>query len=232
LYIAFNGLNERSESNMNNIYEKFNLLLVEENKEEATKFILELLQNKEIDILELYMDILTPSLNLMQCMEDKRLCIWKEHVRTAIIRTIVECCFPYVLKKRDELNYSKKGTAIVLCPPEEYHDLGARMVTDFFTISGYHAIYVGSNTPYSDFRNAIDIIKPNIVAISVSNYYNMVVTKKVIKEIKEVVGYPIKIVVGGNAFNNDTEKYKIVGADYYAKTYEDIKNIAGDEVAL
>lgn len=217
---------------MDNIYAQFSLLLEAENKEAAVELILDKLKKKELDILDLYLNILTPTLNQMTCtLEEKHICIWKEHVRTAIVRTIVECCYPYVIEKREEMNVKGGETVVVLCPPEEYHDLGARMVSDFFTIAGCHSIFVGSNTPYEDFFNAIHVIRPSVVAISVSDYYNLVVTKKIIKDLKGAMDYPLKVVVGGSALKEKEENYKLVGADYYANTYEDIEKIIRSEVA-
>jgi len=218
---------------MNENYEQFKKLLEEEKKEEAVEFALKLIKAKEIDVLELYTQILAPALNAMECrFEDKKICVWKEHVRTAIVRTIVECCYPYIVEKKKQMNCMEKGIVSVLCPPEEYHDLGARMTADFFMLCGYQVVYVGSNTPYQDFYNVIDIIKPEIVAISVSNYYNLVSTKKIIQELKQGKYNAFKIVVGGYAFDKDKENVKIVGADYYAHTFEDIQKIAKCEVEL
>lgn len=217
---------------MERILKDFKLFFEEENKEEAVKYILNKLQSQEIDVIDLYTKILTPLLNHMECkLEDKNICIWKEHVKTAIVRTIVECCYPYIIEKRNHLNYPKKGTAVILCPPDELHDLGARMVADFFTICGYHAIFVGSSTPYNDFYNAIHAIKPEVVSISISNYYNLVAASRMIKEIKKAIGYPLRIVVGGHAFKDDeVNKMKSVGADIYANTFEDIIKLAECEV--
>lgn len=211
---------------MENFKAKFLELFEEENKEELVSFCLNALEQGEIDVLDLYTTVLTPALNDMVCkLEEKRICIWKEHVKTGLVRTIVECAYPYVVKKRDSLGAKKDLTAVVICPPEEYHDLGARMVVDFFTICGCHSVFVGSNTPYQDFYNAIDIIRPDIVAVSVSNYYNLVVTKKIITDVKAAMNYPVKIVVGGSAFMLEDDKYKVIGADYLAKTFDDIKMI-------
>lgn len=213
---------------MQTIFNDFNQLFEEENKEEAVAYVLSKLQNKELDVIELYSNILTPALNDMKCDLDKRICIWKEHVKTGIVRTIVECCYPYVIEKRNELKSENRGIAVVLCPPEEYHDMGARMAADFFAICGCKAIFAGANTPYQDFYNAIDIIRPNIIAISVSDYYNMVAAKRMIGEIKLAINNPVTIVVGGNAFSADTDKYKLVGADCYARSFEDIKKIVSE----
>lgn len=215
---------------MNQNLEKFSQILENEHKEEAVDFALELLKNGTVDIVTLYSDILTPALNNMKCsLADENICIWKEHIRTAIVRTIVECCYPYVIAERDK-NYSiNRGNVVVICPPEEHHELGARIVADFFTICGYHAVFVGSNTPYHDFYNAASKINPDIIAISVSNYYNLVITKKIIKELRSKTNPKTKIVVGGHAFLENSQNISLVGADYFANTFDDIKNIVERE---
>lgn len=210
----------------------FKTLLEAERKDEAIEYALHLLESKEMDVVELYTQILTPALNHMVCdLADQSICIWKEHVRTAIVRTIVECCYPFVLEKRKQVNYSPKGTAIVMCPPEEYHDLGARMAADFYTISGYNTIFVGSNTPYQDFYNAIDMIKPDVLAISVSNYYNLLATKRIIEELKNKKHVTFPIVAGGHAFDQKPENCRKVGADRYVQTFEDIVELSESGVA-
>ena len=217
---------------MEEILMKFEIFFKEEKKEEAVSYILEKLQAKEVDVLDLYSRILTPLLNNMDCeLEDKRICIWKEHVKSGIARTIIECCYPFVIKKRKELNLPKKGNAVVLCPPEEYHELGARMAADFFTICGYETIFVGSNTPYQDFYHAIPVVRPEIVAISISDFYNLVAAKRMVEELKNVVDYQIKIIAGGHALKDDTvNKLKAIGADYYVNTYDDIYKLTKREV--
>jgi methanogenic corrinoid protein MtbC1 len=208
---------------MNEILVIFKEFLDQDNKEDAVKYILNKLQSKEIDVINLYCNILTSALNQMVCKpEEEKIAVFKEHVQTAIVRTILECSYPYILEKREEVGREKRGSAIILCPPEEYHDLGARMVSDFFTIAGYETIFVGSNTPYQDILYSLQIMKPEIIAISVSNYYNLVAAKRMISEIKQITTLSAKIVVGGYAFHDDDSKYKLIGADYYAKTYDDI----------
>lgn len=210
---------------------KFKKFLEDENKDEALLFALALLESGEKNVVDLYQDILTPSLNQMECnLDDHNVCIWKEHVRTAIIRTIVECCYPYVIKQKKNLEQEFAPVVVVLCPPQEYHDLGARMAADFFTLSGCQVIFVGSDTPYKDFYQAIHSIEPDVVAISVSNYFNLVSTKRIICELRQACTKKPYFVVGGSAFEGDMGKVNLVGADAYVKNYKDIELIAGDEV--
>ena len=63
---------------------------------------MELLENKEISIIELYENVLTMALYDIDCQEGDIECIWKEHVQTSIVRTIVELVYPYVLKEKEE----------------------------------------------------------------------------------------------------------------------------------
>lgn len=210
---------------MDTYYNDFLKMLEEENKEGCVEFALSKLESGELDVVTLYTKILEPSLNNMTCkLKDKKICVWKEHVRTSIVRTILECTYPYLLKEKRKNNIGgNKGKVAIVCPPEEYHEIGARMVADFFELNGFDAIFVGSNTPRKDFIEAIDYIRPKYVAISVTNYYNLVAAKKIIQEIKSAAKYPVKILVGGYAFNANPDAHKQIGADRLLETYDDIK---------
>lgn len=208
-------------------YREFSQILASEDKEAALNYALNLLKEKKMGVVELYSRILGPALNQMTCDdEDQRLCIWREHVHTAIIRTILESCYPFVIAEKRKLHSENRGTAAVVCPPEENHELGARMVADFLTICGFQTIFVGSNTPYADFLTGVEVLAPNLIAISVTNYYHIVVTKKIIEELRAKMGDKVTIVIGGNAFDSNPDHIKAVGADYYTKSFEDLRKIA------
>ena len=212
---------------MNVIHKEFLQYLENEDKEGALNYIIQLLDDGKVNIPTLYAEILAPSLNNMNCnVKRKEICIWKEHVRSSIIRTIIECCYPYVAKE-SKSKVQKNEKVIIVCPSEEFHELGARMAADFFTICGYNSIFVGSNTPQNDFINAVDVINPKYIVISVSNYYNLVFAKKVISKIREkTLNKDFKIIVGGYAFKENPEVYKEIGADFQVNSYEEIENIS------
>lgn len=211
-------------------YREFSNILASENKDASLNYALDLLKEEKMGVVDLYTRVLGPALNQMTCdEEDQRLCIWREHVHTAIIRTIVESCYPFVIVEREKLKSGNRGKAAVLCPPEENHELGARMVADFLTICGFDTIFVGSNTPYADFINGVEVLSLKLVAISVTNFYHLVVTKKIVEDLREKMGDRVKIMIGGNAFDSNPDHIKAIGADYYSKNFEDIKKIA-DEI--
>lgn len=212
---------------METTYSKFINLLDLEDKENAVNLILSLLEEKKIDIVSLYTEVLAPSLNNMKRdIEEDGVSIWEEHVRSSIIRTIIECCYPYVIKEKNEnyknINY---GKVIVICPAEEYHELGARMVSDFFTLCGYETVFVGSNTPKNEFLKVIDFVEPKYLVISVTNYYNLVAAKVTIEKIRNSSSKKLIILVGGHAFRNNPAAFKDINADMVIDNFNDIKNL-------
>ena len=216
---------------MQPLYPEFLNYLEEENKEKVLQFVLSKLRSKEIDIVTLYNELLRPALNDMKCEGTEEFCIWKEHVRSSIIRAVIENCYTYVIQERDEKYKAKTNgeKVMVICPTEELHEIGPRMVADFFTLCGYDVIFIGANTPKKSFLSAIDIIKPVYIAISVTNYYNLVATQKVIAEIRKQKYKDFKIIVGGHAFDRNPEMYAKMGADLLLQTFDDIKKLRGGD---
>ncbi|HEY77913.1 MAG TPA: cobalamin B12-binding domain-containing protein [Dehalococcoidia bacterium] len=216
---------------MHALYEQFLSYLDKDDRFGCVDFILTALQKNDLDIVTLYDEILAPSLRESFCREkQKAICIWEEHVRTSIIRTVIECCYPYVVKERDgKYRSAAKGKVIVVCPPEELHEIGARMVADFFTICGFDAIFVGANTPQAEILEAIGYVKPKYVGISVTNYYNLVAARKTIsriRELRQTTDADFKIIAGGLAFEQNPCACDDVGVDLLLHNFEDIKNLS------
>ncbi|NLC03600.1 MAG: cobalamin-binding protein [Tissierellia bacterium] len=210
------------------LYEKLLDYLKQEDKEKALDLCISSLENGDISVVDLYQSVLRPALNniIKEYLDDEDNLIWKEHLRSGIIRTIVENSYPYVLKERDKIGNKNGDKVIVMCPRFEDHDLGARMVSDFFTIAGFETTFIGANTPERTILKAIQSIKPKYLSISVTNYYNLIATKKTIEQIKNAFEYKIIFLLGGNAFNSDPNTYKDVGGDFLLKSFEEILNLS------
>ncbi len=104
-------------------------------KERSVSICLEMLQQNAISIETLYLDILTPALNRLVFPEDQEDdMIWKEHLQSAIVRSVIESAYPMFFQSgRSVTPYLIRSR--VFCPEEEQHELGARMAADFFTIA-------------------------------------------------------------------------------------------------
>jgi methanogenic corrinoid protein MtbC1 len=213
---------------MQEIYASFLKLLDQEDRQACVELAVNLLAAGEIGIVPLYQQVLTPALReKVNQHTGKTLSVWREHIRTSIIRTVVECCYPYVIK--DKSSPFNKGRVIIFCPLEELHEIGARMVMDFFILCGFEAIFIGANTPHKDIVEAIEDALPDYVAISVSNDYNLVASRRTLRqiiEVKEKERLKFRIIAGGTAFEGRPGLAGEIGAEFLLQTFEDIKHFA------
>lgn len=222
---------------MDSFYGEFLSLLDDGDKERCVNLCLSKLSDKTIDVVALYQDILAPALKEKFCSsKDEEICIWQEHIRTSIVRTIIECCYPLVIQERDEKYLSKpKGKVVVLCPPDEAHEIGARMVTDFFLLNGYDVTFIGASTPGSEIIEAVTHFKPEYVAISITNVFNLIAAAKAISKIldlKKILDF--EVILGGQACKHNLTTCQKMNADMILDTFDDIRKLAagGSDAAV
>jgi hypothetical protein len=86
------------------IKETFNGMMKKLQREKVITFIKSKIENGEVTYKELYQELLIPYLSNWHCDEDiQELCIFKEHVSTSIIRSIIEINYPYIVQNRMKL---------------------------------------------------------------------------------------------------------------------------------
>ena len=182
------------------------------------------LETGDVGIATLYDEVLRASMDEDFCAGDTPdVCIWKEHVRTSIIRTVVECCYPYVIRERYKSGRHALGEVLVFCPPEEWHDLGARMAADFFTLAGFQTTYAGANTPRETILGAVRHIRPAYIAVSITSPFNLVAARKVTDMIKKLRDeFAFTLIVGGQACRDNTAVCCTMNADLVLDSSEDI----------
>lgn len=214
---------------MNPYYEQFLEFLNEENKEKAVSYAISLLKEEKLSIEKLYMELLVPSLSFFECqIDDEDICIWKEHLRTSIIRTILENSYLYILDRIKDVKRNKLKV-VVLTPAFELHEIGAIINSHFMLLEGFNASYIGANTPKGDILSAIRAYHPDFVALSVTNPYNIVITKQVTDEIKRF--FPeVKIILGGQAFK-EQHALESLQYDYVLQSIDDLKAFAKEVAA-
>lgn len=193
--------------------------LKEENKDLCIELSLESVEKNICTIPELYENVLKIGLySIDDCAGDD--CIWKEHIKTSIVRSVIECLYPNIIKlKKSAKPINKK--VVLACPEKEYHEIGLRMIDDFFNILGYETIFIGANTPKLQVLNAVIRTKADYLAISVTDYYLLFEAQKMIQNIKDV-NKDIKVIVGGNAFKGNMDSISSIGGDIYIEYFEDL----------
>jgi cobalamin-dependent methionine synthase I len=73
------------------------------------------------------------------------------------------------------------------------------MVSDIFDLNGWKVFFLGANTPKNDLLNYIRIVKPQLVAISLSIYFHLPTLESTLDKIRSEFSQ-LRILIGGQAF--------------------------------
>lgn len=199
-----------------NYLEKMKELIKDEDRFNAVLYSLDLLEQNKLDLVTLYQDVLSVVLREIDCNLSKEECIWKEHVKSAIVRSVLEACFPYVIKESQKVTQKNK-TVLIVCPSEEYHEIGAKMAYDFFLLHGYNAVFIGANTPTEEILSAVKYSNPDYLAISVTDKYNLIKARQIVNHVKKAKE-EVKIIIGGLAFTDQQTRDQIE-YDYHLTSF-------------
>lgn len=206
---------------INALFDQFTEALDENDKSKAISVFQKALSSSDLSIPMLYEHLLAPSLNhIASNSKDQEIPIWKEHLASSTVRTALELSYSRVLTDQQPKTDQR---ALVFCLEEEYHELGARMTADYLTLLGFETYFIGANTPRKDILEAIKFFNPNVVCISVTNYFHLSRLHDLIVKLPE--NRPFKLIVGGYAVHHSSNVEELVKADFYANSFDDLKKI-------
>lgn len=110
----------------------------------------------------------------------------------------------------------KEGTMIGCSIGGELHEMGIRMVSDFFELEGWKTMYLGASTPVADIIDAVKKYRPRLLCVSATLYPYLMEVRKLIAVLKNETAGDLKILVGGYPFNVSPDLWRRMGADGYA----------------
>ncbi|MBF0103303.1 MAG: cobalamin-dependent protein [Desulfobacterales bacterium] len=147
------------------------------------------------EIINIYEQFFQRSLYAIgEYWEKNLITVATEHMATAITEGIMNEVYPLIINPK---RISKK--VIVSSVENEEHQIGAKMVSDMFEMHGWDAIYLGANTPLNELILFIEQFKPNLLALSLSVYFNLPNLESMLNKITD--NYPdVPIIIGGQAF--------------------------------
>jgi methanogenic corrinoid protein MtbC1 len=192
-------------------------LLIEGNRHEAMELILEMVESG-ISVKEIYLNVFEKVQREIGALwQMNKITVAQEHYMTASTQLIMARLYPHIFN-----NKKKDHQMIATCVPGELHEMGIRMVADFFEMEGWRTYYIGANTPITSLMNTLKEKMPDILAISSTIPTHVEKVSEMISKIKTEFGKEApKILVGGYPFNLDRELWKKVGSDGYASDAED-----------
>ncbi|TVP96256.1 MAG: hypothetical protein EA374_02015 [Acholeplasmatales bacterium] len=163
---------------------------------------------------DIYLDILQPSLyEVGRLWQTGTIHVADEHLATVITQSIMANFYEEIFASP---KHGKKllSTAI----GTELHEIGIRMVTDFFELDGFQTHYLGANMPPDEIVRFAESFQPDLVCLSVTLPLHLSALQETLDKLRErLPGGAPKILIGGQAFSGDESLYNRFGADGHAR---------------
>lgn len=206
---------------------EYNMSLLNGDRKTASDLVLKAVKDG-IEIRDIYLNVFQISqYEVGRLWLDNKISVAKEHFCTAATQQIMSQLYPYIFSTE------RNGNVLVAANVgKELHEIGVRMVTDFFEMDGWDTYYLGANTPSSSIIEAIEENGARMVGLSIAMWFHLPYLKKVILELRERYDDSIKILVGGLAFQNSGDKWRELNADGYAKDAQGAIELANNILKL
>lgn len=175
-----------------------------------------------LSIRELYLDVFQPvQREVGRLWQNNEISVAQEHYCTASTQWLMAQFYPQILAT------PRNGrTVVVACVGNELHEVGTRMVADFFEMDGWDSVYTGANTPTSALVELICRERPNLIALGITMTYHLGTATSLIESLRSDSRCgDVKIIAGGYVFRNHDNLWRTLGVDGFAAD-------AADAVAL
>jgi methanogenic corrinoid protein MtbC1 len=158
--------------------------------------------------------------------QQNRVTIAEEHFVTGAIRRIMEQVHDQIAGT-GRIPRKRRKTVVAACVGNELHEIGIRMVADFFELDGWIVYTTGANTPVKSILAAVKDRKADVVALSITMPSNLSGLQYLVRSLRaDTDTAHVKIIVGGSPFAILPDLWHQVGADAVAATAEEAVAVA------
>ena len=183
-------------------------LVLNRNRSEALTMILDLV-NTGTSIKSIYLDIFQPAMHLVgELWQHDRISVAQEHYCTGVTQFIISQLYPYLFQEHD------RGKVMIgCCVSGELHEMGIRMVCDFFEMDGWDSYYLGASTPTETLAEFIAEKKADLVAVSVTMNEHLPRAGSLVKNLRRDFPDGLNIILGGHPFSRNPALSRDLGGD-------------------
>jgi MerR family transcriptional regulator, light-induced transcriptional regulator len=200
------------ESPLPDLAEQYIAALLRGERRAASQLILDAVE-QGISIKDIYLEVFQRSqYEIGRRWMTNQISVAQEHYCTAATQLIMSQLYPHIFAT------DKIGRRFVAaCIGGELHEIGVRMVADFFEMEGWDTYYMGANTPTDTILQAIADRQPDILGISATMSFHLSQVEDLITQVRATDGgNELKILVGGYPFKRSPDLWKTIGADGFA----------------
>ena len=161
--------------------------------------------------------------------QTRQINVAQEHYATAVTQNIIAQLYPQIFAYGLAV---KKHRVLIACAEGELHELGARILADFFEMDGWDTTFIGANTPTSGILELVKTLQPDLLCLSATTSMHLNQISRIITLVRALATpHPLPILVGGYAFNQVPNLWQQIGADGYAIDAQQTLLVAHEMVA-
>ncbi|MFO8031908.1 MAG: cobalamin-dependent protein [Desulfohalobiaceae bacterium] len=183
--------------------------LLQGERQRPSELILQAVQEGQTTVQDVYLQIFQPVLyEVGRLWESNQVSVAVEHFCTAATQLVMSQLFPYILSSR------KTSCSMVgCCVGNELHEVGMRMVSDFFEMQGWETYFLGANCPNEDVLKALEQRGAHLLAISVTLQSHLSRAQELISQVSAQTNLQhVNILIGGYPFVRDPGLAQQIGA--------------------
>lgn len=204
-----------------NIYSNFLDAILKPDLTEAISISKTFIKTDE-DIKKFWQYIILPALySIGNKWANAEISVGEEHMATSICQRVMAEHYPKIISYIDD-----KKNILITTSPNELHEVGARILADILELNGYNVTFMSANSTPQEKFDIIELEEIEFVLISTTIVSNIVKTKELVTQIRDKFKHntPI-IIIGGQAFNENSDANTFVKADYLIRNINELLNL-------
>jgi methylmalonyl-CoA mutase cobalamin-binding domain/chain len=181
-------------------------------RREASALILDAV-GSGTSVKDVYLHVFQPcQQEVGRLWQHNQLSVAQEHYCTAATQLVMSQLYPHIF------SVGKNGRRLVAaCVGGELHEIGVRMVADFFELEGWDTYYLGANAPGEAIIEAVKDRQADVLGLSVTMSFHLARVQRLIDDLRSTDhGAQVKVLVGGYPFISASKLWRTIGADGWA----------------
>jgi methylmalonyl-CoA mutase cobalamin-binding domain/chain len=188
----------------------------------ASRLVLNAVE-RGVSVRDIYLHVFQPAqYEIGRLWQMNEISVAQEHYCTAATQLIMSQLYPHIFSTE------RVGRKLVAaCVGGELHEIGVRMVADFFEMEGWDTYYLGANAPAETILEAVEDRRADILGLSATMTFHVHLVAELIDQVRRSGAVArVKILVGGYPFNTAPDLWRRVRADGCARNAQEAVAVA------
>ena len=196
-------------------------------RQRASRLILDAAE-RGVPVKALYLDVFQRTQReIGRLWQENRISVAQEHYCTVATQLIMSQLYPRIFSGE-----KTHGAFVATCVSGDLHEIGVRMVADFFEMEGWDTFYLGANTPDESVVKTLIERRAVVLGISATITYHLHNVERLIRAVRDTPECSdTAILVGGYPFNLSPDLWRGIGADGWSQDADGAIALAGRLVA-